>query len=189
VELASDGRTRFRQAGNIRYSPKSLAQTVQEGSRDVDLSKVPAAMHYRLLFYTYLVPKKHQRSAAIIGGRSTGVLDELDRELRAQSEQNCETVSAAREVTCFEFDGFVTLSCQIQVELNGKAKFIDWGAKVRDVLFKNGQGEAPKSLKMQRRFMNSYYQVRFHPGDSSVLSLALVGGDRLTWSRSAGVPQ
>ena len=189
VEVASDGRTRFRQIGNIRYSPKSLAQTVQEGSRDVDLSKVPAEMHYRLLFYTYLVPKKHQRSAAIIGARGAGELDELDRELRAQSDQNCETVSAARGVTCFEFDGFVTLSCQIQVELNGKEQFVDWGAKVRDVLSKNWQGGVPKSLKIQRRFLNSYYDVRFHPGNSGVLSLALVGGDRLTWSKSAGVPQ
>jgi hypothetical protein len=181
VELTSNGMTRFRQVGDIKYSPKSLAQTVQEGSRDLGLGEVPPELHYRLLFYTYLVPKKYQRSAAIIGSRDAGQLDELDRALRAQSDANCTTASAAHEVTCFEFDGFVTLSCQISVELNGKAKFVDWGAKLKDVLSKDGQAAAPKSLKIQRRFLNSYYDVRFAPGDSHVLSLALVGGDRLRW--------
>jgi hypothetical protein len=33
--------------------------------------------------------------------------------------------------------------------------------------------------------MNSYREVRFDPGDLSVLSLALVGGDRLRWSKGA----
>jgi hypothetical protein len=189
VELTSDGLTRFLQVGDIQYSPKSVAQTVQQGRRDLGLRESPPELHYRLLFYTYLVPKKSQRSAAIIGSRDAGQLDELDRELRVQSDENCTTASAAHKVTCFEFDGFVTLSCQISVELNGKAKFVDWGAKVKDVLSKDGQAAAPKSLKIQRRFLNSYYDVRFAPGDSHVLSLALVGGDRLRWSKSGSVPR
>ncbi len=185
VELTSDGMTRFRQAGDIEYSPKSLADTVQEGRQDLGLRDVPPELHYRLLFYTYLVPKKHQRSAAVIGSRETGQLDELDRALRARFDEGCQSVAATSGVTCFEFDGFVTLSCQIEVELNGKRKFVDWGTKVRDVLSQDAKSDAPKSLRIQRRFLDSYYDVRFTPRDSRVLSLALVGGDRLRWSKSA----
>jgi hypothetical protein len=67
------------------------------------------------------------------------------------------------------------------VELNGKLKFIDWGSRIQDILPENSL----KSLRIQRRYMNFYYDVRFDPGDPNVLSLALVGGDRLRWSRIA----
>jgi len=92
-------------------------------------------------------------------------------------------------VTCFEFDGSVAVSALIKVELNGKPRFLEWGAKIKDVLSKSSEVEALKTLRFQRRFMNSYYDVRFDPEDSNVLSLALVGGDRLTWSKSSSAPQ
>jgi hypothetical protein len=75
----------------------------------------------------------------------------------------------------------VTVTSQIRVELNGKSKLIDWGTRIKDLLPKDSLG----SLKIQRKFMNSYRDVRFNPADLSILSLALVGGDRLSWSKSA----
>ena len=116
-------------------------------------------------------------------------MDELDRELRAQSDESCKNVATARRVTCVEFDGSVAVSALIKVELNGKPRFLEWGAKIKDVLSKSSEVEALKTLRFQRRFMNSYYDVRFDPEDSNVLSLALVGGDRLTWSKSSSAPQ
>jgi hypothetical protein len=184
VELTSTGKIRFRQSGDVRYAPASLASNVEEGNRDLSLSRVPEERHYRLLFYTYLVPKQHRRSAAILGSSNVVQLDELDRQLRAQPDaDSCKDNAPTNGVTCLVFDGFVTLSTQMKVELNGKPQFIDWGTKVKDVLSKTAQAKTPKSLKIQRQFMNAYYDVHFDPADPNILSLALVGGDRLTWSK------
>ena len=38
-----------------------------------------------------------------------------------------------------------------------------------------------KSLKIQRPFANSYYDVTFNRSDKNILDLTLVGADRLTW--------
>ena len=99
---------------------------------------------------------------------------------------DCDQLVAARtllplnEVACVEFSGLVTVTCQIRVELNGKSKLIDWGTRVKDLL-----ANFSRFFSHFTRFMNSYRDVRFNPGDLSVLSLALVGGDRLRWSKSA----
>jgi hypothetical protein len=182
VELTAENKIRFLQVGDIRYSPASLAQSDQEGSSDLALSGLPLESSYRLFFYTYFVPEKHKRSAVIIGGESASQLDELDHQLRAMPEQGCKN-TAASAVTCMEFDGFVALSSQIKVELNGNTKFLEWGAKVKDVLPKNSGVKALRSLRMQRRYLDTYYEVRFDLKDLNVLSLWLVGGDRLTWSK------
>ena len=81
---------------------------------------------------------------------------------------------------CHEFNGAVTVSSEIRVELNGIPKFIATGTTVKEVV----SGGSLESLKIQRRFMNSYYDVYFDPRDSHILSLALVGGDRLRWSKA-----
>jgi hypothetical protein len=182
VELTSDKRVRFQQVESIQYSPASVAQFDEEGSRDQGLSSLPPERSYRLYFYTYFVPEKHKRSAVIIGGDSASQLDELDHRLRSMPEKGCEN-AATKEVTCIEFKGFVSLSSQVEVELNGKTKFLDWGAKVKDVLPKNSQADALHALRIQRRYLTTYYEVRFDPKDLNILSLWLVGGDRLTWKK------
>jgi hypothetical protein len=179
VEQVSGGKIRFKQVGDVQFSPASFAKDGGEESHDLDLRDLPEQSHYRLLFYTYIVPKEEDISAAIIGAGSAAQLDELEREIRAHLAKGCETDAASGN--CLEFKGFVTVSAQIRVQLNGKFQFLDWGAKVGSVLPKN----ALKSLRIQRRFMGSYYDVRFNPSNSDVLQLALVGGDRLTWSRSS----
>jgi hypothetical protein len=181
VALSSNSKTRFQQVGKIRYSPASLDRKVRDGSRDLGLNSVPEELHYRLLFYTYLVPKERVLSAVIIGASNASQLDGLDQQLRTLPDAGCKRATATSGVACFEFNGFVTLTSQINVELNGKLKFIDWGARIKDVLSQNSL----TSLRIQRRYMNSYYDVRFDPADSNVFSLALVGGDRLSWSKIA----
>jgi hypothetical protein len=181
VELASDGKIRFQQIGAIQYSPESLEKDGEEGHRDLSLQDLQGQAHYRLLFYTYLVPKAHGISAAIIGASNAGQLDELEQKLRAHPEESCRDAAKARGEYCFEFKGFVTVSTQIKVELNGKSQFVDWGTKVKSIVPR----KALKSLTMQRQFMGSYYDVCFDPANSNILSLVLVGGDRLTWSKGA----
>jgi len=177
VELGNNAKIHFRQIGNVRYSPRSLSQTFQDGDGNLSLNGLPQESHYRLLLYTVLVAKEHKLSAAILGADKAGDLDNLDEELRKHPEAACKYAATTPGVACMEFDRFVALTPQIEVELNGKKKFLDWGTRIRDLLSQ----DSLKSLKIQRRFMNSYSDVHFDPGDRNLLALPLVSGDRLTW--------
>jgi hypothetical protein len=167
----------FQQVRPIQYSPDSLAQTDHEGSRDLALLNLKPKNHYRVLFYTHQVPTDHNFSAAIIGADDTALLDGFEQSIRSDANASCSS-SNHDGIECFDFQGFVTVTVQIPVELNGIPQFVDWGTKVRGVL----QDKIRKSLKIQRRFADTYYNVNFKPTDNEILDLTLVGGDRLTWS-------
>ena len=181
VESGNDGKIHFRQIGDVRFTPASLKGQVQDAVHESELTGIPPESRFRLVFYTLLVSKEQKLSAAVVGASSASQLDEFDHELRLRPVGGCKNFAAANEVACVEFSGLVTVTCQIRVELNGKSTLIDWGTRVKDLLAKDSLG----SLTIQRKFMNSYRDVRFNPADLSVLSLALVGGDRLRWSKSA----
>jgi hypothetical protein len=184
VEHGDAGKVRFHQIGNAQYAPESLAQASEEGNHDGALRDLTRGPYYRVLFYTYLVPKEHRIAAAIIGAGSLAQLDAVERALRALPEDGCKNPAVTANEDCLEFKGFVTLSTQINVELDGKVKFVDWGTNVGQVLPKNSL----RYLQIQRRFLDTYYDVHFDPADPSVLSLALIGGDRLSWSKSPRKP-
>jgi hypothetical protein len=181
VELGDDGKIHFRQIGDVRFTPASLKGQVPGESQELQLIGILPEFHYRLVFYTLLVSKEQKLSAAIVGASTASQLDEFDHELRLRPIGGCKNFAAAKEVACVEFNGLVTVTSQIGVELNGKFKLIDWGTRVKDLLTQDSLG----SLTIQRKFMNSYRYVRFDPADLSILSLALVGGDRLGWSKGA----
>src|SRR5437016_4108735 len=183
LQLTSDGRIRFRQNGTAKYTPPSLVHGVHDEISDLAISSIPQERYFRLLFKTYLVPQKHTRSTAIIGATKSSQLDELDKELRAHLAEDCKNTAAIYGAVCFGFEGFVTLTPQVKVELNGKTKFIDSGTRIKDLLSRS-QADGLKSLKIQRQFLNSYYDLQFDPADPNVLSLALVARDRVTWSNS-----
>lgn len=188
VLLSSGGKLRFRQHGTITYKPPSLIHRVHDENSDLGLSSIPEESHFRLIFKTYLVPQEHSRSAAILGAKKSSQLDELDEELRRHPDEDCKAVAARYQAICFGFEGFVTLTPQIKVELNGKDKFIDSGTRIKELL-SNTNAETLKSLRVQRKFMNSYYDLRFDSADSNVLSVALVGRDRVSWSSGSATPR
>jgi hypothetical protein len=167
---------RFQQVHAIQYSPGSLAQTDHEGSHDLAILDLEAQTHYRVLFYTHQVPTDRNFAAAIIGTNDPARLDQFELAMRADASPSCES-SNHDGLECLEFRGFVTVSVQVPVQLNGKTQFVDWGTKVKGVVPVKGR----KSFKMQRRFADAYYDLRFKRGDDSILDLTLVGGDRLTW--------
>jgi hypothetical protein len=182
VERASDGKTAFRRSGAIQYSPADLVGTALQGPRDFDVDRLPPEPRYRLFFYTFMVAEKRRRAAAIIGAREIGSLDAIDQQLRANPRQDCRIASASRGATCFDFHGFVTLSTQISVEVNGKTRFVEWGVRVKDVVPKTPNVRTLKTLRVERRFgEDTYYDVRFDRRNSRILSLVLVGGDRVSW--------
>jgi hypothetical protein len=176
VQTTPEGTLQFHQAGAIEYSPESLEGADRMGVRDLSLTAIEGQEYYRLLFYTYVVPTENAVSAAIIGANDPGRLDELEQTMRLNPGGHCGGLNAERR-DCFGFEGFVTVSVQIGVEINGQLQFVDWRTKVKGVV----PTKAVKSLRIQRQFMNSLYDVRFNPRDASILQLTLVGGDRLSW--------
>ena len=178
--------TTFRQSGAIEYSPASVQSTATEGTRDLNLTKLPPRRRYRLYFYTYLVAEKHRRAAAIIGAPEISQLEALDAQFRANPDQTCESAPLPEGTTCIDFDGFVTLSTQPRVEVNGIPKFVEWGVDVGDLLPKSPAARQLRTLRLQRRFganADEMYDVRFDPKSESILSLVLIGGDRISWSK------
>ena len=176
VTKTSDGLIHFQQAQPIHYSPDSLAQTDHEGSRDLTILELKPRKHYHVLFYTRQVPTSRNFSAALIGSDDPDRLDEFEQTIRAHAGAPC-PASLPKDLQCMDFRGFVTVTAQIRVELNGTSQFVDWATMVRTVV----PPKSLKTLKIQRRFNNSYFGVNFKRGDNSILGLTLVGGDRLTW--------
>jgi hypothetical protein len=179
VKSDAAGRISFERIGAIKFSPASLAHTDEEGKRDLALGSLGPQSCYHLFFYSYLVPTHRKRSATIIGGASEGQLDAVETKLRANPEQGCEEAAAGSAISCFEFQGLVTVSAEISVSVNGKLDFLEWGAKVRNVL---PDSTSLQSLRIQRKFNDGYADLIFDPKRDDILSLVLVGGDRLTTS-------
>lgn len=178
VESSSDGKIRFRRTSDVRFNPASLRKTFKNTALESELSGLQPELQYRLVFYGLHVPTDQQLSASIIGATSASKLDEFDRELRQRPTEGCKYFAGKENVTCVDFSGWVTVTPQFTVELNGKAKLVDCGTTVKDV----APDGVLNSLTIQRKFMGSYRDVRFKAGDASVLSLALIDGDRITWS-------
>lgn len=171
-----DASLRFQQSQPIHYSPDSLAQTDHEGSRDLAILDLKPQKHYRVLFYTHQVPTDQNFSAALIGADDSARLDQFEQTMRADAGASCAS-STHEGIQCLEFRGFITVSVQIPVELNGKPQFVDWGTKLSWVT----PAKARKSLNIQRQFANSYFPIQFDRSNEAILDLALVGGDRLSW--------
>ena len=176
VATDSQGSVRFQQAQALQYSPASLAQSDHEGSRDLGILALKPQKYYRVLFYTHQVPTDRNFSAALIGADDSSRLDQFEQNLRADAGAPCSS-SPHDDIQCLEFRGFVTVSVQIRIELNGQPKFVDWGTQVRNIV----PSKSRKSLKIQRLFANSYFPVNFSRTDESIVYLTLVGGDCISW--------
>jgi hypothetical protein len=177
VKSDGAGRISFARIGAIKFSPASLAHTDEQGKRDLAVGSLGPQSCYHLFFYSYLVPAHRKRSATIIGGASESQLEAVETKLRANPEQDCEEAAAGSTISCFEFQGFVTVSAEVSVSVNGKMDFLEWGADVRNVL---PDSSSLQSLRMQRKFNGGYADLIFDPKRDDILSLVLVGGDRLT---------
>jgi len=181
VESADDGKVQFRRAGDVRFNPASLNKKFQSIALESQLSALPPESQYRLVFYGLHVPTEQKLSASIIGGSNASKLDDFERELRLRPTEGCQHFAADQSIACIDFTGWVTVTPQFTVELNGKPKLVDCGTPVKDVV----PAGSLSSLRIQRQFMDAYRDILFKPGDANVLALVLVGGDRLTWSNSA----
>jgi hypothetical protein len=185
VKSTSDGKIQFGRVGDVRFTPRMLGREFRNTGLETELAGISLELKYRLVFYTLLVSKEQKLATAILGARTASQLDEMDGKLRLKPGGGCINFAGTRGIACLEFKGLVTVTGQIRVQLNGKSKFIDCGTSLKELVPES----ALASLRIQRKFMSSYRDVRFKAGDSKMLSLALVAGDRLMWSQSAPSPR
>jgi hypothetical protein len=180
-ESADANRVRVRQVGNTQYSSAAVAEVAKEDLQDLQLRSISEPLKYRLLFYNYFVLQQKRISAAIIGAPTIDRLNDLEGKVRSDPESPCKQTGVNAGSLCIRFEGSVTVSTQISITVNGSPRFVDWGMKLKNVLPDGSQAKKLKSLRIRRKFLNSYYDLYFDRRDSSILSLWLLDGDDLTW--------
>lgn len=170
---------------SVESSKKDLARQFQKDIPDFSLAAQTGKLpFYRLFLFTSFVPQKTQRSALIIGTKTMSALEEITNTIRANPKLGCREISAHHEADCISFDGPVSVSAEIQVVLNGKPTYVAVGSSIRGLFGKEPVekiAENLRTLHIQRLFENSYADLRFRPEDD-ILSLILVGGDRVSWT-------
>jgi hypothetical protein len=174
-------RLRVHQVGDSQYSSAAVAAAAKNDLQDLQLKSISQPMKYRLLFFNYVVPQQKQISAAIIGAPTDDGLNDLEEKVQSEPEFPCKAIEVKTGSLCMRFEGSVTVSPQISVIVNGQARFVVWGIKLKNVLPQHSQTKELRSLRIRRRFMNQYYDIYFDRRDPSILSLCVLEGDDLTW--------
>jgi hypothetical protein len=180
-ESVDPDRVQIRQVGDSQYSSAAVAAAAEDDLRDIALRSISAPMSYRLLFFNYVVPQEKGISAAIIGAPTNDQLNALEANVKPEPESACKEIGINSDSLCIRFEGSVTVSPQISVTVNGKARFVDWGIKLKNVLPDRSETKELRRLRIRRKFMNQLYDIIFDRRDPNILSLCLLEGDDLTW--------
>jgi hypothetical protein len=155
---------------------------------DDELAAYFAASIDLRLFLEDLTVSGDVKSPAILIGASTNEdMNDGTREIENNPEISCEALSH-RHVTCRRFDGTVTVSPMLQILVNGSITYVPIGSKLWFVLpHTPGLQETAliRTLRVQRLFHNKAVDVRFTRDAEGVSQVLLVGGDKVSWSRSA----
>lgn len=146
-------------------------------------SQTTAARLYRFFFWTKFVPPNRQRPALLVGTRDIRQLEEITLAIQGNPEIACSAL-AGEQVTCAAFDAAVSVSTELKVQLNGQPSYIPVGATLRTVFAKlppQRRAAAVRKLRIRRLFHGRYANVEFDRGDSGIMGLVLLGGDKLSW--------
>jgi hypothetical protein len=170
-----------RQVGDTQFSSPAVAAAAKDDPQDIELKSISNPMNYRLLFFNYEVPHEKQISAAIVAAPTNDQLNALETKVKPDPDSACKKIGVTPDSLCIRFEGSVTVSPQISVTVNGKARFVDWGIKLKNVLPDRLQTKELKGLRIRRTFMNQPYDIIFDRHDPNILSLCLLEGDDLTW--------
>jgi hypothetical protein len=114
---------------------------------------------------------------------------EVSRRIEESPEIPCAAMSKPG-ITCVSFDGEVSASVELGIQVNHKEEYFPPGARsqsVMDSLSEKEQEEAWKSLKIRRLFRGKLYNLEFRRDDPEVRKLALFAGDRITWTTPGSI--
>ena len=177
----SQRRASFKRA-DVHFDSDKLTAELRRGSEDMRFSdRAHPRPIYRLFLLTSYPQKGLRRSALILGASSIGRMQAMEREISANLAIGCEDLMKASDSVCIPFEGDVSVSPEVQVTINGKPAFVDWGSTVRSVLRKEG-AERAGGVRLRRQFQGQLLPVEVDvKAESELGNMALIAGDDLSW--------
>jgi hypothetical protein len=149
---------------------------------DRDLATTVRDVYYARLFLSGAhVPNNSRYTALIVGTRSQTRMEEIAKSLKEHPEAGCPQTPGGG-ASCMIFPGQVTASVELQVSVNGQQVFAGVERSVQSLFDAPARPCAPRSLRIERRYLNKYVPVEFGSADDSALGLMLFGGDRILCS-------
>jgi hypothetical protein len=175
----------------LRVEKRSAGTTTPAlGSSDTDLAtQFATSPHLRLFLLNLVVSDNAKSPAILIGASSNDGLSEPTLAIENDPAISCSAL-LSRHVTCALFDGFVTVSPMLEVVVNGAPTYIPIGSRLWSIapdMTNQQQATLVRTLRIERPFQGRLVGVQFPRNLDDISQLPLVGGDRISWSRSAGV--
>ncbi|WP_031498634.1 hypothetical protein [Bryobacter aggregatus] len=168
----------FRRLG-VEYSSDLLRQSLRRGWQDLYFAREAGARPvYRLFLLTHYVRAGIQRSAIVIGASSVAQLSDVEKQLKQDPGAPCSSLARAK-VACVLFEGEVTASVELLARIDGTPTYVPWGTTVRTVL-QQRKKELP-TMQLRRLWAKQLLSVEVDGDRNSLLDLALVAGDELSW--------
>jgi len=149
-------------------------------------SQFSASSRLRLFLQGLVVSGNAKTPAILIGALRQNDLSAVTTAIETNPQIACADLIRWR-VTCVLFRGPVTVSPMLHVTVNGASSYIPVGSKLWIVLpYATGDKEAKllRTVRLQRLFRGKVTQVLFARNQEEVSQLLLIGGDRISWSRS-----
>jgi hypothetical protein len=175
----------------LRVEKRSAGKTTPaSSSSDTELATQFATSPHLRLFLLNLVVSDNAKSPAILIGASTHEgLSEPTQAIENDPAISCSSL-LRWHVTCALFDGFVTVSPMLGVVVNGTPTYIPIGSRLWSIapdMTTQQQATVIRTLRIDRQFQGRLVRVQFPRNLNDISQLPLVGGDRISWSRGAGV--
>ena len=103
----------------------------------------------------------------------------MERQISANPAVGCEELDPT---ACVSFEGDVTVSAELNVTINGKPTWVEWGNSVASLLRKGDAGPA-KEIRLRRMFQGKLVPVEVSGIDvaDALRQTVLVAGDELTY--------
>jgi len=182
--IGSGARLRF-----LRTEKRSVGSTAPDVvTSDVTLATDFAAAPRLRLFLEDLEVSGNAKSPAIlIGAPTSRELNDATQAIESDPGIACKALLRP-QVTCALFDGLVTVSPMLQVVVNGSPSYVPIGSRLWFVLPQTTTQEPAliRTLRVRRSFDNKPVDVHFVHDTEDISQLLLFGGDRISWSRTAG---
>jgi len=173
------------EVAHFEIRPDGLALLSTEPMKDRPPSDLPVAYliakgelnfkFYRLyleIFFAGTRASPHDSHGSVLLGADSQ--QEL-AQLAAQLDQP-ETVCHANSVHCAVFPEACSVSVEMKVVVNGKARTLVWGSLLHEII------DYPHHLSVKRLYGGRLTPIRLDTSDANVLQMPLLPGDQINWN-------
>lgn len=130
--------------------------------------------HYRYHRFYYEVFFKRAGEARGSVLLSSNAVDDLDR-MAAQLRSDPDSVCKDRSKSCTVFPEACSVSVEMEIVVNGKARTVLWGNVLSDI------ADKPRNLELLRISNRRLLPVELDASDENALELPLLPGDHVSW--------